>query len=586
MKVLLVECFRGEELDFSIGVLSLATIINEKYDCDIIDLDYLFRNHQINEIDAPEGISEIVDYLLKQTPDIIGFSCMCNNYHLFIRLAEKLKETNADIKFFFGGPQATLTAQETIKQFSWIDYICLGESETTILDTLEFIYSSEKTKIPKNICYRGKDEIIMKKEMEHIKDLDSLPKLDYSLIPFFKDIKTVNIEVGRGCPFSCTYCSTKTFWKQKTRYKSNERIIMEIKYLKDYYNKKHFTFVHDLFTARRNFIISFCKQLIESKMNITWTCSSRMDTIDSELIDLMITAGCVGIFFGIETGSSRMQRIINKNLNIEKIDELLYDLRKFGMKSATFSFIYDFPDETEEDLEKTLNLMYMIKFKYHYNVILNKCTILPGTQLFDEHLKNLNYRVTHNGIAGNMNIKDYEEMITQNKNIFPYYCELETIIHNKYRNLESFFTAYSMMNSHYRGTVKFMNEYFNESIKEMFLMFNDFYEKEIIQLSDMNFIYRESLTNNGFIALNQRLYSFLWRVGNEFFEEDMKTFFKEIIQFERFLYQIEDNKYKKLQFQNDIVRFMQTDSNISSCINNKCNYYISKKHNRVKIENL
>ena len=159
----------------------------------------------------------------------------------------------------------------------------------------------------------------------------------------------LNIETGRGCPYNCTFCSTKTFWNRKVRLKSIDRLINEIKYYDNNYSINNFGFIHDLFTARKQHIMEFCKKLVDLRLNINWTCDTRADTLDEEIVKLMAKAGCNRITLGVETGSDRMQQIINKNLTISKIKETIKLLDKYNIKMK-ICVMYGFPEEEERDL--------------------------------------------------------------------------------------------------------------------------------------------------------------------------------------------------------------------------------------------
>jgi len=118
------------------------------------------------------------------------------------------------------------------------------------------------------------------------------------------------------------------------------------------YGISSFELVHDMFTVDRKRVEAFCEALIESKENFTWGCSARTDCIDEELIALMARAGYRGIFFGIETGSKRMQKIIDKGLELNDSAERVRSCDKFKINTAV-SLMAGFPEETLDDLRAT-----------------------------------------------------------------------------------------------------------------------------------------------------------------------------------------------------------------------------------------
>lgn len=155
--------------------------------------------------------------------------------------------------------------------------------------------------------------------MEELISNEELTKYTpYEFNPYIVEGNTgISIEGGRGCPFNCSFCSTSGFWGRKYRIKPVDDLIYEMKKLNKIYKFKFFNIQHDLFTANRKAIVAFCNKIIDERLNLSWGCSSRVDVLDYDLIELMAKANCKSMFLGIETGSKRMQKILNKNLNID-----------------------------------------------------------------------------------------------------------------------------------------------------------------------------------------------------------------------------------------------------------------------------
>src|SRR5262249_1960902 len=160
------------------------------------------------------------------------------------------------------------------------------------------------------------------------------------------------VELGRGCPFACTLCSTNDFFRRRFRLKSPARMIADMRRVKETYGITSFELVHDMFTVDRKRVEAFCDALLEGKEEFTWGCSARTDCVDEDLIALMARAGCRGIFFGIETGSSRMQKIIHKSLELNDSAERVRSCDKFKINTAV-SLMAGFPEETMDALPAT-----------------------------------------------------------------------------------------------------------------------------------------------------------------------------------------------------------------------------------------
>lgn len=425
----------------SIGTLLLANIAKKAgYNVKILRYWEIYSSEN-----KYQTFSELfVNSILSKEPQIVSFYCRGNEYHICIDLAKKVKILNPKIKIIFGGPQADLAAEETIKHFIFVDYVCRGEGERTILPLLDYLLNVNSiidiSQID-GLIYRNKIGKIIKNKLPDL--LDNNYQIDftyYDLIPEPLLLKTNSIVIdgGRGCPYNCIFCSTKTFWKQKFRFRNIENILEEIEYVINKYGISHFSFVHDLFTANRNRIITFCSVLKNKNINITWNCSSRLDTIDNDLIDLMSEVGLKQIYYGVETGSQKMQYFINKRLNILKSVELIKYTIKKGI-NVTTSFIYGFPEETQEDLNDTISLMFDLHKIGVQNIQLHLLSFDLGTDIISEY-KNKLVLIKDSKLVPTYGFSELYELIDKYPSIFIGFYEYPSPIRLEAQYLPLFFT--------------------------------------------------------------------------------------------------------------------------------------------------
>ena len=351
------------EISAPLGVLGLASITQSEckdIGTTIINLNKLFieyvkekkTNNKNTFIDA------IIDYIETCTisPDIIGFSTICSSYPLTLRLAMLYKKRHANTMVILGGPQASATDIATMKAFPGIDIIFRGEAEYTFVS---FLQSMQENKIEnlydiKGLTFRNGNNIVRNTDADAVMDLDSLPVPAYDLDPYIENYKTLSLEIGRGCPYSCTFCSTSNFFGRRFRLKSPETILEQMRFIKSRFGIDNIGLDHDMFAADKEKVYAFCKTLISSGEKFYWGCSARVDCVDNDLLSLMAKAGCNGIFFGIESASTRMQKAINKKLDLSDAVDRIAHADKMGIKTAV-SLITAFPDETDEELNSTVN---------------------------------------------------------------------------------------------------------------------------------------------------------------------------------------------------------------------------------------
>ncbi len=407
--------------------------------------------YRFYEADITKGfnafVDETVENICRRNPRIVSFYCRCDCFLADIKIAERLKKINEELTIVFGGPQATASCRETMEELSFVDYCCSGEGETTVVPFFGGLLAGEDVTFVKGLTYRNEaGEIASNPAPELIKNLDDIPYIDYNLIPSEAMLNTkerdasVTIDVGRGCPFNCAYCSTKVFWNRKFRVKSPKRIVDEMIKVNNEYGIKKFVFEHDLFTANKKNVLEFCNELKNSGLKIRWTCSSRIDTIDEEMIDAMVSAGCTEIYFGIETGSPRMQEIIHKKIKIPDVLRICKYLVDKKIKIVA-SFIYGFPEETKEDLEQTMRLaLELVKVgvkRYQFHL----CTILPGTEYFEKYKNELVFAKNISNIVSDFGVEENYDFICEHKRLFAFYYEY----HNEHREQLADFDKTVMM---------------------------------------------------------------------------------------------------------------------------------------------
>ena len=425
----------------SIGTLLLANVARKAgYNVEILRYWEVYLSEK-----KYQKFSELfVNLILSKFPQIVSFYCRSDEYHICIDLAKKVKFLNPKIKIIFGGPQADLSSKETIKNFKFVDYICCGEGERTIVPLLDFLLKPNNKINMHNLeglVFRDETGKIIKNRLPELLSNDySIDFKYYDLLPeqLLLQANSIAIDGGRGCPYDCFFCSTKTFWKQKFRFRNIENILEEIEYVIVKYGICHFSFVHDLFTANRNRIITFCSELKRRKVRITWDCSSRLDTIDNDLIDLMTEVGLKKIYYGVETGSQKMQYTINKRLNLSNSVKLIsYSVVK--NINVTTSFIYGFPEETEDELNDTISLMLQLHKIGVQNIQLHLLSFDLGTTLVKKY-KNELVSLRNSKFVSTYAFIELYELIAKYPDVFVRFYEYPSPIRLEMKYLSLFFT--------------------------------------------------------------------------------------------------------------------------------------------------
>jgi len=422
----------GAELRPHLGLLSLiATVKSAGYQADIFDPKSKVLSGEVL-LDA-SIYSSSADLILKQKPSIVGFTSLGCSFLYVIRTSEMLRKKGFLGPIMLGGPHASILHLEIMEKFDFIDIVVRHEAEETILGVLKNIDDENFEGLP-GVTWRNKGCVVSNSGAPSINDLDTLPELDFSPYPMKRIISSgIDIEAGRGCPFSCTFCSTATFFGRSFRLKSAPRLVQEMLNLNKIYKVSRFKLNHDLFTVNKKKVSEFCKHV--KPHNFKWSVSARTDCIDVSLLHEMADAGCDAMYFGIETGSKRMQKVSRKALDLSNVEELVSTAIDLGMK-ATVSFIAGYPTETEDDLNETLDMIgaFWRISKKRIQTQLHMLAPEPGTQILYDNKDNIFIDWNSNDhFGGYFDHKD-EQLILNNPDLFVTFYHFGTKLERDYVN--------------------------------------------------------------------------------------------------------------------------------------------------------
>ena len=374
MKILLIypyfleERIHKEDIEaVPIGLYYVGAVLKEyHYDVDILNW------HDIQK--SPEKIKETI---ASENPDIIGMSIVHANRWGGIEIARTAKKINPGVKIVFGGIGATFLCDHLLTHFEEIDFCVLGEGEYSFLQLVQWLEKKEglfPLMIP-GIAYRKENEIVCNPKTELIKNLDDLP--DPSRYFTFQ-----HVCLSRGCPGNCTFCGSPQFWKHRVRFHSAEYFVDQLERL--YQKGVNFFYVSDdTFALKKDLVIKVCEEICRRKLFISWAAICRVADINEEVLFLMRKAGCVQISYGIESGSEKIRKDLNKPLRTDLIRKAFALTKAYGILPRAY-FIYGCPGESWDTVQESLDLIWDIKPLAAIFYILD---IFPGTALYEDWKK-------------------------------------------------------------------------------------------------------------------------------------------------------------------------------------------------------
>jgi radical SAM superfamily enzyme YgiQ (UPF0313 family) len=318
------------------------------------------------------------------------------------------------------GTHVTPMTLETMRPFPALDFVLRGEPEMTLrelLDTLEGrspsnpqvakmlaetslrgeISQTEGNDSPlrqiAGLAWRDRGEIVINPDRPFIPNLDDLPiplhellPLDRQRMPMIKGPFTF-IVTSRGCPAGCKYCIKHVSYQNSVRLRSPENIVEELKKLAGLgiHNVHMYA---DLFTVHRDQVVKLCELILQSELRVRWTCNSRVDYVDEEMLHLMAKAGCWLISWGIESANEQILKRAHKGYRKEQAVKALTWAKAAGIKNWGY-FIIGLPGETEETIRETIEYSKQLPLDI---ALFHVAAPYPGTPFFYEVVENQWFR--------------------------------------------------------------------------------------------------------------------------------------------------------------------------------------------------
>jgi radical SAM superfamily enzyme YgiQ (UPF0313 family) len=427
-----------------LGVLSLAAVLErDGVQCAVVDLNRAFLENTRTATPREDFAAFATRYLLGFDFDLLGLGTMCSSYPVTLQIAARVKERRPDSLIVLGGPQASVTDMATMQTFAHVDFVVRGEADESLLDLIRALENGRDFASIAGITFRNQGKVVRTPSPSRFIDLDELPLPAFHLQLDIEGLDILPLELGRGCPFSCTFCSTNDFFRRRFRLKRPETVIDQMRTLNHRYGTTRFILVHDMFTVDRKRVVDFCRAMIASGTGFEWSCSARTDSVDDDLLGLMASAGCRGLFFGVETGSLRMQKVIEKELDLTEAFAMVSAADHHGI-DTTVSTIIGFPEEEASDVEATMNfLMASIRFD-HVEPQVGLLAPLAGTPLYLQYRDALEFDPIMADFSYSSWYEDDHQftMIRSHQEIFCNFFALPTRVPRKYLfELKLFFHA-------------------------------------------------------------------------------------------------------------------------------------------------
>jgi len=361
-----------------LGLGYLAAVLEKnQYDVDVIDC-------QASNLSYDDFKRE----LSKRQPNIVGITSTTRLYNSALQIARITKEVRPDCLTVLGGSHATFWDEEALNECPQLDMIVRKEGETTFLELVQRLEAGKYIHDLLGTTVRKDGKIIKNTDRPYIEDLDSLPFPARHLWPL-EELRKVEdvfyLTTTRGCIYWCEFCAAVRMFGRRYRMRSIKNVVDEIEYLHKTYCATHFTFCDDAFTVDKARTEELCDEIKKRGLKIKWNCGTRVDMVTKELLITMRDAGCVSVWFGVESGSQHVLDEMQKGISTEQTIRAVGWVRELGLTPAP-NVLLGFPGETKESALKTIKFTQKISpdDMAYYNI----ATPLPGTPLYDRVKEN------------------------------------------------------------------------------------------------------------------------------------------------------------------------------------------------------
>jgi len=317
----------------------------------------------------------------------VGISGLTIQMENVFKIAGAIKAASSKIIVVAGGAHPSSLPELTLEEGKGcIDIVVVGEGEYTLLDLTQ---NRPWEDIP-GIVFNTFNQTHRNKPREPISDLNAMPfpardllKMEkYSGWGPLKNAPSTHLIASRGCPFDCIFCSEKAVFGRNHRRRDPEKVVDEIEYLIDAYGIKEVSFYDDLFTLKKDWVISVCDNILQRGLRIDWKALSRVDTVDRDMLHHMKDSGCWMLFFGFESGSQLILDAIQKKQTVEQNIRAAELTKESGLDIFGF-FMLGNAGETEETVIQTIKLARKIKSKHSQFTIVRPD---PGSDLYFSHI--------------------------------------------------------------------------------------------------------------------------------------------------------------------------------------------------------
>ena len=355
-------------------LLQLASIVKSWKKTECLFIDAVAENLSPDKV-----IERLKDY----QPRLLVFMSGIEIFSEDMRAISLIKANLSQLKTASIGYLPSLSPEKTLAENPALDYIIRDEPELSFSELYDCLENNSFLADLPGIAYRDKGNIHIGKKRERIKDLDALPFPDRELLQpglyneFLLSRPFTTIQASRGCPYECGFCVPA--YGREIVYRSVNNVYREIEEAVLKYKIKTIRFMDDTFTLNKRRLLELCGLILKRNLKFQWSCLSRVDTLDEEMLGIMRRSGCGRIYLGIETASERLLKLYRKGYSPGLIKSQVKLIRKRHIETVGFFIVGGL--QSQEEFKQDVSLAKEIGLDY---IVAEKLTPYPGTAIYEK----------------------------------------------------------------------------------------------------------------------------------------------------------------------------------------------------------
>ena len=337
---------------------------------------------------------------------LVGISVVfTHEWPAVVRLIDTIKQLRPEVLIVLGGEHITSMPEFCLRTSS-ADILVLGEGEETVIEVVHALDAGKSLDDVDGIAFRSDGDVVVNPRRSrtlaiddirwpawHHVDLDTYHAHRW-MGGMYSSTKSVPILATRGCPYQCTYCSAPNMWTPRWIPRDPAKVADEIQYYVEHWGARNFPFQDLTAIIRRDWIIDFCRELIDRGLEITWQMptGTRSEAIDEEVAELLSRTGLISMAYAPESGSEETRQFIKKRMKTDRLYESMRAAVKSDLNVSVF-LVIGFPHDSEVNMRENLPFLDELADIGITDIAVGFYMALPGTEIFDSLYDNNKIRI-------------------------------------------------------------------------------------------------------------------------------------------------------------------------------------------------